>query len=32
MLPWERELYVAQLVEFVKEEEERVKLRQNSWR
>lgn len=32
MMPWERELYVAQLLQFLKEEEERNKLRQNSWR
>lgn len=32
MLPWEREIYIAQLVEYVKEEEERNKLRQNAWR
>ena len=25
MLPWEREIYVAMLVEFVKEENERIK-------
>ena len=25
MLPWEREIYIAMLVEFVKEENERIK-------
>lgn len=25
MLPWEREVYVAMLVEYVKEENERIK-------
>jgi len=31
MMPWEREIYVMQLVEFVKQEEERAKIRQQSW-
>jgi hypothetical protein len=25
MLPWEREIYIAMLVQFVKEENERIK-------
>lgn len=25
MLPWEREIYIAMLVEYVKEENERIK-------
>jgi hypothetical protein len=29
MLPWEREIYIAMLVDYVKEENERIK-RQNS--
>lgn len=32
MMPWEREIYIAQLVQFLKEEEERNKLRQQSWK
>lgn len=32
MIPWEREIYIAQLVQFLKEEEERNKLRQQSWK
>jgi hypothetical protein len=27
MMPWEREIYVTQLIQFLKEEEERNKLR-----
>jgi hypothetical protein len=29
MLPWEREIYIAMLVDYVKEENDRIK-RQNS--
>jgi|TARA_R100001369_G_scaffold15413_1_gene30219 hypothetical protein len=25
MLPWEREIYVGMLIEYIKEEEERIK-------
>ena len=31
MIPWEREVYVAMLVEWIKEENERIK-RQNAQR
>ena len=28
MMPWEREIYVGMLLEFIKEEEERIKREQ----
>jgi len=32
MLPWEREIYVALLVEHIKEENERQKAQHNKWK
>ncbi len=32
MLPWEREIYVALLVEHIKEENERNKAQQKKWK
>ncbi len=32
MLPWEREIYVALLVEHIKEENERNKAQQRKWK
>ncbi len=32
MLPWEREIYVALLVEHIKEENERQKAQQRKWK
>jgi len=32
MLPWEREIYVALLVEHIKEENERQKAQQKKWK
>jgi len=28
MMPWEREIYVSMLIEYIKEEEERIKREQ----
>jgi len=30
MLPWEREVYVAMLIQFIEEENEKIKQKQNS--
>ena len=30
MIPWEREIYVAMLIQYVEEENEKIKQRQNS--
>jgi hypothetical protein len=30
MLPWEREVYVAMLIQYIDEENEKIKQRQNS--
>ncbi|CAB4133034.1 hypothetical protein UFOVP250_26 [uncultured Caudovirales phage] len=30
MLPWEREIYVAMLTQYIEEENEKIKQRQNS--
>jgi hypothetical protein len=32
MLPWEREIYVALLVDHIKEENERQKAQQKKWK
>jgi hypothetical protein len=30
MLPWEREIYVAMLIHYIEEENDKIKQRQNS--
>ena len=30
MIPWEREIYVAMLIQYIEEENEKIKQRQNS--
>jgi hypothetical protein len=30
MLPWERDIYVSMLVQYIEEENEKIKQRQNS--
>ena len=30
MIPWEREIYVALLIQYIEEENEKIKQRQNS--
>lgn len=32
MLPWEREVYIAMLIEFIKEENDRIKQLNNKYR
>ena len=30
MIPWEREIYVAMLIQYIEEENEKIKQRQNA--
>ena len=30
MIPWEREIYVAMLIQYIEEENEKIKKRQNA--